>query len=81
MNRQQIAREYRRDHMNGRAYGVVILHEGEVAGWMNELRSPDGWVPGAIAIDSDGKEWIATGGDEYNGAQEWESTGQMEAQA
>jgi hypothetical protein len=52
--------------------GVVIIFNAEVGGWMNELRDPQRWVPGCIAIDIDGNEWRATGGNDYDGAARWE---------
>jgi hypothetical protein len=51
--------------------GVVIVFDKEIAGWMNELRSPDHWVPGCIAIDENGRTWKAVGGTERDGAQSW----------
>jgi hypothetical protein len=43
----------------------------EVSGWSNELRSPEHWVPGCIAVNKDGKCWEAKGGDEQHGADAW----------
>ena len=51
--------------------GVVVLFAGKISGWMNELRSPENWEPGCIAINSDGKKFEATGGNYYNGATYW----------
>jgi hypothetical protein len=44
-----------------------------VAGWSNELRNPERWVPGCIALNEDGKLWEAKGGDEWYGADAWVS--------
>ena len=52
--------------------GIVIVYMGEVGGWMNELRDPQKWCPGCVAIDTEGNQWRATGGDDYNGAKIWE---------
>lgn len=57
---------------NGRDGGVVVLYRGKVAGWVNELRDPQSWCPGAIALSSAGECWVASGGDDYNGASEWQ---------
>lgn len=52
--------------------GVVVMNQsGEACGWVNELRNPEHWEPGCIAIDLDGNCWLATGGDSYNGAEQW----------
>lgn len=52
--------------------GVIIFHGCELQGWVNQLRNPEHWMPGCIALDCDGKQYVATGGDAYNGAQRWE---------
>ncbi|RME81258.1 MAG: hypothetical protein D6775_14050 [Caldilineae bacterium] len=62
----------RRANSTGYEYGFVVVFEGEVSGWMNWLRSPEHWMPGALAIDAEGRVWEARGGDEYHGARRWE---------
>lgn len=52
--------------------GVVVIFEGEVQGWCDELRNPEHWQPGCIAVDVNGGCWVATGGNEYDGAQFWQ---------
>jgi len=52
--------------------GVVILRSGMVSGWMDCLRSPENWIPGCLAVDTDGKIWIAEGGNYRDGAERWE---------
>lgn len=52
--------------------GVIVIHNRKVQGWVNELRNPESWVAGCIAIDADGHQYRATGGDDYNGAERWE---------
>lgn len=52
--------------------GLVVFHKGEAVGWVNELRNPERWEPGVIAMNADGQCWRATGGDAYNGAQHWQ---------
>lgn len=51
--------------------GVVIFHNDEIQGWCIDLLNPEAWTPGCIAMDFDGNVFIATGGDDYNGAEEW----------
>ncbi len=51
--------------------GVVVLFNGDVAGWMNELRNPELWAPGAIAIDAESRVFIAEGGNNYDGSYRW----------
>lgn len=70
---RQVARDFRnsRDCSPG---GVVVLYtEGTIraAGWMNELRDPQSWVAGCIAVDDQGVLFQAVGGDDYNGADKW----------
>lgn len=51
--------------------GVVVLNKGIPTGWMDELRDPHTWQPGVTAVDADGNEWIAMGGNEIDGATQW----------
>lgn len=51
--------------------GVVVLFFGEVQGWCNQLRNPEHWQPGCIAIDEQGNHWTAIGGNARDGAVEW----------
>ena len=51
--------------------GVVLVFEGKVYGWKNELRDPACERPGAYAVDKAGLVFKAEGGDEYNGAKAW----------
>lgn len=67
----QIANTYRNE--TGRRGGVVVIYDGQVSGWMNELRDPQHWCPGCIAVDQDGNQWQAVGGNDYDGANEWKS--------
>jgi len=69
INVSDLARKYR-DKI-GRYNGVVVVFDGEVNGWMNELRDPDGWVPGCVAIDSQERCFISVGGNDYDGSKEW----------
>lgn len=51
--------------------GVVLVWEGVVYGWKNELRDPASERPGAYAVDMAGFVFKAEGGDDYNGAKAW----------
>jgi hypothetical protein len=66
-----IAKRFREEF--DKASGVVVIFENEVTGWMNELRDPQHWMPGCIAVDVDGNAWLATGGNEAGGATHWDS--------
>lgn len=71
---RQAAAKYRQDSEergHSRKGGVVVLFNGQVAGWMDKLRDPQGWEPGCVALDDFGNAWEAIGGDSYNGAEDW----------
>ena len=51
--------------------GIVVLKDGEVQSWVNELRNAEHWQPGCIAIDEDGKGWTAIAGNDQGGALLW----------
>lgn len=51
--------------------GVIVLFHGEVQSWVNELRNPEHWRPGCVAVDEDGKTWTTIAGTEANGALMW----------
>lgn len=64
------------------AKGVVVINTaGEACGWVNELRNPESWEPGCVAVDADGNRWLATGGNAYDGAEEWVAEQHTEEQA
>jgi len=52
--------------------GVVVLHQGTVAGWVNMLRNPEHWQPGCVAVDEEGRRWTALGGNDQDGASVWQ---------
>lgn len=51
--------------------GGVVVFDGDVQSWNNELRNPDDWQPGCVAVDEKGKSWTAIAGDAYAGALMW----------
>lgn len=73
MSHKKLADEYREnerpDLPDG---GVVVIFGNHVAGWMDELRDPQSWEPGCFAIDENGNEWVAVGGNTYDGAEKWQ---------
>jgi hypothetical protein len=68
---QQVADAYRKEHPEHAKTGVVVVFNGEVQGWMNELRNPSHWVAGCIAVSERDDCWIAVGGTEQDGAMGW----------
>ncbi len=76
-NRNQtlaIATSWRQQFSGGQyAGGVVVIYQGEVQGWLNELRTPQSWAPGCIAVDAQCNQWQAVGGNAYDGAAGWEA--------
>ncbi|WP_288131772.1 hypothetical protein [Microbulbifer sp.] len=55
--------------------GVVVVFDGEVQGWVNELRDSWSWRPGCVAVSECGRQWLAVGGDDYHGAENWAELG------
>lgn len=51
--------------------GVVVLLNGEVQSWVNELRNPEHWQPGCIAVAEDGRTWTTIAGSAQDGAVMW----------
>lgn len=64
------ASAYRRDE--NATGGIVLVWAGQVYGWKNELRDPHSERPGALAISADGLVWLASGGNDQDGAKSWE---------
>ncbi len=55
----------------GRRGGVVLVYNGDIAGWMDKLRDPGHWCPGCLAFSERGGVWRAEGGNDYEGAHVW----------
>lgn len=51
--------------------GVVLIWQGAVYGWKNELRDANHERPGAYAVDAAGAVFVAEGGTDYDGAERW----------
>lgn len=62
---------------NFRAYndipsgGIILFSNNEPYAWRDRVRNPETELPGVIALDESGNQWIAEGGDGYNGAERW----------
>ena len=67
----QKANQWRKENGYTQKGGVIVLFNGKVQGWVNELRDPQSWQPGCIAVDESGRKWLAAGGDSYTGAKIW----------
>ena len=68
-----LAKNWRAENGYAGRGGVVVIFDGVVNGWVNELRDPDHWSPGCIAVDESGGQWISVGGNEQCGALRWET--------
>lgn len=66
----QIAEAYRLD--NAKQAGVVLIWCCQAYAWKDQLRDPQHERPGAIAVDNVGSVFVATGGNDYDGARQWE---------
>lgn len=51
--------------------GIIVLFHGEVQSWVNELRNPEQWQPGCVAVDEQGRSWTAIAGNAQDGALMW----------
>ena len=70
------AQKYRDDYKIEDPGGVVIIHQGVAKAWSHDaLSEPHRWEPGVIAVDADGRHYIATGGNDYDGATAWKPYG------
>ncbi len=67
----ELASEWRKKWKHTNLGGFVIFFNDAPYGWTHELNSPEAWAPGCVAINESGECWVAIGGDDYDGAQEW----------
>ncbi|HAR46241.1 MAG TPA: hypothetical protein DCS05_08770 [Nitrospiraceae bacterium] len=72
MTNAERASKWRSDNGYAGRGGVIVIFGGEVNGWVNELREPNHWRPGCIAVDESGREWQTRGGNAADGAVYWE---------
>lgn len=72
MNYQEIAKNYRNSQTTeDYKTGVVLIYLGKAYGWKNELRDPQHERPDAIAVDEQGRVFLAVGGNDSDGAKAW----------
>lgn len=63
------AKQFRRDKdLRG---GYIFVFGSQVVGWHMQLPPPDYFIPDTIAVGASGEVWVATGGDDYDGATIW----------
>ncbi|KAB2686508.1 antirestriction protein ArdR [Brucella pseudogrignonensis] len=67
---RSIAARWRQSHRE-KPGGVVLIWQGSVYGWKNELRDSQHERPGAYAVDDSGRVFVAEGGNDYDGAERW----------
>lgn len=70
------AEQYRSENPDRKGGYVVIrfLPDGShTAEWTLNLSTPEAWMPGCIAVPEDGGMFVSVGGDEYNGAEQWQT--------
>lgn len=68
---QRKAKCWRDDNGYSGKGGVIVICGDVVQGWANELRDPQHWIPGCIAVAEDGRCHEARGGNDYGGAECW----------
>ena len=71
MEYRRLANTWRLDHPFSRPGGVVLIWEGRVYGWKDELRHPEHERPGVIAVDLEGGLYKTEGGNDQDGARQW----------
>ena len=71
MSTTKLVQKWRQKHGYTDKGGVVVVFDGIVQGWVNELRDPQHWQPGCIAVDDRGAEYVADGGNSRDGAKTW----------
>lgn len=70
---QRQAKIFRKQYDKTESGGYVIFFKGKAVAWKRYLDHPTGWEPGCIAMDKDGRQWVTTGGNSYEGAMRWEA--------
>jgi len=71
MEHLEAAQEWRVRHNYIGRGGVIVVFDGVVQGWVDELRNPEAWRPGCMAVDETGRSWVAIGGNDQHGALTW----------
>ncbi|WP_224981276.1 hypothetical protein [Geomonas agri] len=68
----QLAKKWREEKGYIDKGGVIVIFDGTVNSWVNELSDPKHWAPGCIAVDEAGNQWITKDGNPQGGAERWE---------
>jgi hypothetical protein len=72
VNEKELAQKWRTEHGYVGRGGVIVICDGVVNSWVNELRDSGDWIPGCVAVDEVGNQWVTTGGNSQTGAERWE---------
>lgn len=70
---QRQASLFRQQYDKTHSGGYVVFFKGRPVSWCKFLDRPEAQEPGCIAMDDKGNQWVAAGGDSYNGALRWEA--------
>lgn len=69
------ANQYRIEELHGKAYSdtgfIVFCRRLKAFAWIRDLNNPQRFEPLVIALDCNNNFYIATGGNDYDGAKEW----------
>lgn len=68
----EIAKAYRSEAGREKE-GLVVIYKEKAVGWIDKLRDPQRWSPGALAVDPLGNIWQATGSNCNCPAESWTS--------
>ena len=71
MDVSELAAKWRAERGYDLKGGVIVCCDGIANGWCCELPNPRDWVPGCVAIDTAGKQWVSVGGNRQGGAELW----------
>ena len=69
----ELVNDYRRDKPDTPKGGYVTIMNGVACGWSLDIKErASSFMPGCWAIDTLGNKWLAIGGNDYDGAAEWQ---------
>jgi len=54
---------------NGRAFGYVVIFEGEVCSWLRDMPEAKNWRPGCFAVGPCNEVYLSEGGNDKDGAE------------
>ena len=70
-----VAEAFRRENPDLGQSGYVTIFEDKATGWKRTLERVNTEAPGAYAVSSDGRVYLACGGDSRHGAAEYQKVG------